>query len=342
MKLERAILFTLLAVATATISGCLAAPERCSGCLNAADGGWLVAANGGAGGEGGTGAAAGEGGGGDGDAGIIGSGGMPAASTGGTGTGGQGTGGQATGGSASGGIGTGGAGSATGGAPAGTGGRTGGATGGTVGAVDPDLVLWYTFDESAGTVAADSALFGGMARDATLKTMGTGGSAGFSPMKQVGTHSVSLVPAASSPNANGGYVTIPTLEALAPQAVTIAVWVNLTANTTAQNWSRIFDIGSGIGTSPNMYLTTRAADAANTPVRFAITNSGHTATAEQRLDGPSTLTPNTWHHIVVVLPAGASFTGTLYIDGAAVATNGAMTLHAQNLGATTNNWLGRS
>ena len=120
------------------------------------------------------------------------------------------------------------------------------------------------------------------------------------------------------------------------------MWVNLSANGAAQNWSRIFDIGSGIGTLPNMYLTTRASDGANTPVRFAITNSGHTATAEQRLDGPSTLTPNTWHHIVVVLPAGASFTGTLYIDGVAVATNGAMTLHAQDLGPTTDNWLGRS
>ena len=32
----------------------------------------------------------------------------------------------------------------------------------------------------------------------------------------------------------------------------------------------------------------------------------------------------------------------MYIDGIAVATNTAMTLHASDIGATTNNWLGRS
>ena len=64
VKLERAILFTSLGILTAAVSGCLAAPEQCSRCLNAGDGGLLVAANGGAGGEGGAGAAGpGEGGG---------------------------------------------------------------------------------------------------------------------------------------------------------------------------------------------------------------------------------------------------------------------------------------
>ncbi|MBC8133363.1 MAG: LamG domain-containing protein, partial [Deltaproteobacteria bacterium] len=101
-------------------------------------------------------------------------------------------------------------------------------------------------------------------------------------------------------------------------------------------------LGSGTGTAPNMYLAARASDAPNTPIRFAITTTGHAATAEQRLDGPSTLTPNVWHHIVVVLPAGSPFTVLLYIDGVSVATNSAMTLHAADLGATTNNWLGRS
>jgi len=203
-------------------------------------------------------------------------------------------------------------------------------------------VVWYTFDESAGTTAADTARFGGTARNATLTTIGTGGSATFSSDKQVGSHAVRLVPAGTASNANGGFVSVPSLQTLAPQAMTIAIWVNLSVNSAAQNWERIFDFGSGTGTTPNMYLAARASDATNTPIRFAITNSGHTATNEQRLDGPSTLTPNTWHHIAVVLPAGAPFTGTLYIDGTAVATNAAMTLHPADLGATSHNWLGRS
>jgi hypothetical protein len=50
----------------------------------------------------------------------------------------------------------------------------------------------------------------------------------------------------------------------------------------------------------------------------------------------------TWHHLVVVLPAGAPYTGELYIDSVLVATNPAMTLHASDIGATANNFLGRS
>jgi hypothetical protein len=49
-----------------------------------------------------------------------------------------------------------------------------------------------------------------------------------------------------------------------------------------------------------------------------------------------------WHHIAIVLPAGATYTGALYLDGVAVATNKAMTLHMSDVGTTTLNWLGRS
>ena len=201
---------------------------------------------------------------------------------------------------------------------------------------DPDLVLWYTFDESSGTTAADSAMFGGVARNGTLTALGTGGRAGFSTLSRVGTHALSLTPSATDPT-NGGYLTAPALQSLAPAALTIAVWVNLAANTSTEDWERIFDFGAGTGTY--MFLTARAVSATKTPVRFAITTRGNSS--EQNLDGPATLAPNMWHHIAVVLPAGASYTGTLYIDGASVATNN-MTLHVADLGATTNNWLGRS
>jgi len=183
-------------------------------------------------------------------------------------------------------------------------------------------------------------LWGGTARNATLTTIGVGGTAAFTTVKQVGTHAVILTPSTVSPSANGGYVTVPSAQALAPTAITLAVWVNLATNTAAQNWERIFDFGAS--TMTYMYLTARASDAPNTPVRFAITTKGNTATAEQRLDGTSMLSESVWHHIAVVLPAGPTYTGTLYIDGVPVATNSTMTLHASNLGVTTNNWLGRS
>ena len=228
--------------------------------------------------------------------------------------------------------------SATGGS-SGTGGSGGsGGSGGTI--VDPDLVLWYRFDESSGNVAADSSASGAGTRNGTVATAGSG-SATFSTDCQVGTHALRLTP--SSNGSGGGYVTTPAPASLAPGAMTIALWVKLAADTSAQDWARIFDFGSGTGSNiPYLYLTTRASDAAGTPPRFGMSLIGHVTTGEQRLEGTSALTANVWHHLAVVLSAGATYTGTLYIDGVAVATNDAMTIHPSDIGATTQNWLGRS
>ena len=57
---------------------------------------------------------------------------------------------------------------------------------------------------------------------------------------------------------------------------------------------------------------------------------------------PAALSTGAWHHLAVVLGAGATYTGTLYIDKVAVGTNAAMTLRPSNLGNTANNFIGRS
>jgi len=54
------------------------------------------------------------------------------------------------------------------------------------------------------------------------------------------------------------------------------------------------------------------------------------------------LSTGAWHHLAVVLGAGTTYTGTLYVDGVAAATNNAMTLRPSSLGNTVNNWIGRS
>ena len=43
-----------------------------------------------------------------------------------------------------------------------------------------------------------------------------------------------------------------------------------------------------------------------------------------------------------MLDAGATYTGTLYIDGAVAGTNTAMTLRPSSIGNTPNNWIGAS
>ncbi|MGW0583332.1 beta-L-arabinofuranosidase domain-containing protein, partial [Streptomyces sp. NPDC002920] len=71
--------------------------------------------------------------------------------------------------------------------------------------------------------------------------------------------------------------------------------------------------------------------------RFAITTGG--AGAEQGLNGTAALPLNQWSHLAVTIAGG---TGTLYVNGTAVAGNTAMSLTPAALGTLANNWLGRS
>jgi hypothetical protein len=237
-----------------------------------------------------------------------------------------------TGGADSGSGGSGGAGGTTG--AGGVGGITG--TGGAAG--DADLVLWYKFDESTGTVAADSS---GSGLDARLVVGGVGGSATFSTDYREGTHAHRLTPASPGSSSSGGYVTTPSPTSLAPNAITIAFWVKLASSASDQSWARLFDFGTGTGASdPYLYMTARASD--TSAPRFGITDIGRGVGGVERIDSPSPLSANVWHHIAIVLPAGATYTGSLYIDGLVVATNNAMTVHPADVGVTTDNWLGRS
>jgi uncharacterized protein len=151
----------------------------------------------------------------------------------------------------------------------------------------------------------------------------------------VGTGSVNLT---GTSNTNGGYVSIPaSLNAMgATTTLTIACWVNIT---TDRAWGRIFDFNN-TSTTGYMFLTTFQSVTAPNSVRFAITTT--TFGAEQQISSTGRLSTGAWHHIAVVLDAGATYTGTLYIDGAVAGTNTAMTLRPSSIGNTPNNWIGRS
>jgi uncharacterized protein len=109
---------------------------------------------------------------------------------------------------------------------------------------------------------------------------------------------------------------------------TIACWVNPGAIST---WSRIFDFGSGTGSY--MFLTVSAGAGP----RFAITTSG--AGGEQQISLSGQLPVGQWTHVAVTLSGS---TGTVYINGTTAGSNTSMTLTPSSLGATGNNWIGKS
>lgn len=337
---------------------CFAAPETCHGChpeLIAAPGGSDGRASGGSVGTGGLGSG-----------GVAAAGGGPASSGGRPGTGGMSTGGGTTGSggigggagggqttpgtggsTASGGAGGLGAGNGAGGrAAGGTGGSASGGASGTAGAgagggnggsagVDPDLVIWYRFDEASGTEVSDAAMFGGTSRSGAITTVSTG-TATFSSMARVGPHALSLNGTSSTV---GAYVSMPSLQTIAPNAVTIACWFYMTAD---QSWQRVFDLGKGANPPLSYMFVTTHNGAGTAGLKFSISTMGNTMEQTIRMTTPAVPSVNAWHHVAVTLAAGSPYTGTLYIDRVVAGTNAAMTLHPSDLGATDQNYLGKS
>jgi hypothetical protein len=156
---------------------------------------------------------------------------------------------------------------------------------------------------------------------ATIKDISAGGAAGPRVSGQFGK-AVKL-------NGGGEYVNLPTGIVSGLSDFTVSAWVNPASDDT---WARVFDFGTG--TTTYMFMTVNGGGAG---LRFAITTGG--GGAEQQLTGGGQLPLNTWSHVAVTL---SGTTGTLYLNGAPVASNPNMTLHPSILGNTNQNWIGRS
>ena len=174
------------------------------------------------------------------------------------------------------------------------------------------------FDETNGAVAADSS---GRAID---------GASVNSPAWTTGKIDNAL----SLASASSQYLVLPSgcIDTLTD--CTFMIWVklsNVVANT------RVFDFGNA--TTPT---ATAGAYLFLTPsnggvVRFSITTSGYNN--EQRISGASPLTSGTWTHLAVTLSGGV---GKLYVNGALVGSNPALTLTPASLAGLTRNYIGKS
>ncbi|HSH96139.1 MAG TPA: LamG-like jellyroll fold domain-containing protein, partial [Roseimicrobium sp.] len=177
----------------------------------------------------------------------------------------------------------------------------------------PSLQTLLLFNEASGTTAADSTVNGrhGTLVNGPTRVPGKGGNA------------VDL-------DGTDDHVSLPTGVVSTLSDFTISTWVNLDA---ASSWSRIFDFGSG---STN-YMFLSPANGATGTVRFAITTSG--GGGEQQINGTSALPTGAWTHVAVTRSGNL---GILYVNGVEVGRNAALTLTPASLGATTQNWIGRS
>ncbi|MBX3427545.1 MAG: alginate lyase family protein [Pirellulales bacterium] len=125
------------------------------------------------------------------------------------------------------------------------------------------------------------------------------------------------------------YVSVPNGVVNGLTDFTISAWVSLDVSST---WMRVFDFGSG--TNVNMFLTPKNGSGT---VQFAITTSG--GGNEQRILTGHVLQPGFWYHVAVTLSGGV---GIVYVNGAEAGRNSSMTLTPSSLGATTQNYIGKS
>ena len=110
----------------------------------------------------------------------------------------------------------------------------------------------------------------------------------------------------------------------------IAVWVKLDE---VQNWTRIWDFGSG--TSTNMFLTPRHGSSGNA-VRFAIKKDDG---GERQINSSSQMPVGQWTHLTVTKSGNI---GVLYMNGVETGRNTDMNLGPSDLGELTRNYIGKS
>jgi fibronectin type 3 domain-containing protein len=179
------------------------------------------------------------------------------------------------------------------------------------------LTLHLKFDESAGTLAADSS---GNERHATLVN---------GPVFDVGRINNGL----SLTSTSSQYATLPSGVVGDLNDFTISTWVKVNAFAT---WQRIFDFGSG--QTNYMFLTTQYTPTApnNAKLRFGIRTP---SVPEQSVSGTGVaLTAGVWNHVAVVR---SGTTVSLYVNGT-LAGSATIALKPADLGVTTLNYLGKS
>lgn len=129
---------------------------------------------------------------------------------------------------------------------------------------------------------------------------------------------------------NGGHLSFPSGWASGWKDFSLSLWVRPER---VDNWARIVDCNRG--TDNNFFLTVQAAQTGF--LRYAITQGGNSD--EQQINTNFKMKAGAWTHIVLTQKGS---TGILYANAVEVGRNENLTLSPSSLGATAQNFIGRS
>ena len=177
------------------------------------------------------------------------------------------------------------------------------------------LVTRFSFDTTSGGTASTDSIAG-----ITGTVKGTGGTISGGSLNLSGNSAYFDMGNATT----GVGATIGTLT-----NCTVETW--FTVNGTPNSWMRVFDFGNAAG--KNWFYA---------PICGNDRVSINTGSGEQQINGANLAKGGTVYAAVTYQQVGATYTGTLYINGALVASTTGLTYTPSSLGATSNNYLGKS